>query len=106
MITITIDDETLVARLLAAAAARGEDPNRYAVAAIAEAVESDADSYTTGYDPDALSPEEIAESREGIRRGLEAAEAGRVIPFDVWGEQKRQKYGLRDSVGAEGTGPK
>ena len=41
MTTLTIDDD-LAARLRAVAAARGEDLNQYAVAALAQAVERDA----------------------------------------------------------------
>ena len=93
--TITIHDETLAEKLRAAAAARGEDPNHFAVAAIADALAADA------YDPDALSPEEITQSREGIRRGLEDGAAGRVTPFEEWATQvhlRRQHSGGRRQV--------
>src|SRR5207248_3046530 len=65
--TITLSPET-EARLRERAERDGED-----VSSLAEALLSDA----LAEDPDDLSPEQIAEVRAGIRRGLEAAAEGR-----------------------------
>ena len=85
--TITIDAE-LEARLRAAAAARGEDPNHYAVAALIEVVERDED-------PDAdLTEEDKAAIRAGVERGLKDFEEGRYRPAEEFYADMSRKYGL------------
>jgi len=85
--TITIDAE-LEARLRAVAEARGEDPNRYAVAILTEALEGNED-------PDAgLTEEEKAKIRAGLERGLADSAAGRVTPADTFYAEMNRKYGI------------
>ena len=71
--TITLTPE-IESRLLEQAGRLGEDANRLAEELIDYGLSS-------GYlrdDPDDLTPEQVAEIRAGIARGLEAAAAGRV----------------------------
>lgn len=85
---ITIDDAELEARLRAVAEARGEDPNRYAVAVLAEALERDTD-------PDAgLADEDKAAIRAGVERGLADSAAGRVTAADDFYAEMNRKHGI------------
>ncbi len=85
--TIDLEPETLD-RLRAVAAARGEDPNHYAAAAIAEKVDRDAH-------PDSVvSADEIAALHAGVERGLQAEAEGRYRPAaDVFADMEA-RYGL------------
>ena len=86
---ITIDAE-LEARLRAAAAARGEDPNRYAVAVLKEALELEED-------PDAdLTEEDRAAVRAGVERSLKDFEEGRFRSFTDFAAEMRARYDLPD----------
>ena len=88
--TITIDAE-LEARLRAKAALLGEDPNRYAVAVLAEALEQNED-------PDAdLTDEDKARMHEGILRGLADEAAGRVKPLTQVIDEARKRHGFPES---------
>lgn len=77
--TITIDAE-LEARLRAVAAARGEDPIRYAIAILTEAIERDE-----------------AAMHEGIRRGLADEATGRVKPPSQVVAEARERHGFPSS---------
>lgn len=87
--TITIDAE-LETRLRAAAEARGEDPNRFAIAVLTEALD-------WNEDPDAdLTEEEKAAVRAGVERGLKDFEEGRFRPFAEFAAEMRARYDLPD----------
>ena len=83
---ITLDAE-LEARLRAVAAARGEDPNHYATAVLAEAIER-------AEAPDDLTEEQKAEIRAGVERGLADSAAGRVRPAEEFYAEMNRKYGI------------
>lgn len=88
--TIDLEPETLE-RLRVVAAARGEDPNHYAAAAVREKIDREAK-------PDgasgALSADEIAALRAGVERGLQAETEGRYRPAaDVFADLEA-RYGL------------
>lgn len=85
--TITIDAE-LEARLRAKAALLGEDPNRYAVAVLTEALEQNGD-----LDAD-LSDEDKAAIRAGVERGLKAFEEGQYRRAEEFYADMSRKHGL------------
>lgn len=77
----------------------GEDVNSLAEAIITEGL-----SYNLlANDPDNLTDEQMAESRAGIRRGLEAAAAGRVKTLAQVVAEARQRHGFPSSW-ASGVG--
>ncbi len=91
--TITLDDRIAI-QLQEIAAARGEDPDNYAVAAIANALVRD-EAAVNAADPDAdLSDEEKASVRAGIERGVADFEAGRFSSADDFYAKMREKHGL------------
>jgi predicted transcriptional regulator len=71
--TITLTSE-VEARLRERAEQTGQDINELALDLLASALE----------DPDDLSEDAIVEIRQGIRRGLEAAKAGRERSLDSY----------------------
>ena len=84
-ITLTPEIET---RLRERAARDGEDAGALAQALLADVLLDD---------PDALTEEQIAEVRAGIRRGLAAAEAGRVKPLAQAVAEARRRHGFPPS---------
>ena len=85
MIRLTPETET---RLRERAEREGQDADTFADAILADVLADD---------PDDLTPDEIAEIRGGIRRGLEAAAAGRVKPLSQAVAEARQRHGLPDT---------
>lgn len=91
--TITLDDR-LALHLQKIAAARGEDPNNYAVAAIADALVRD-EAAANITDPDAnLSDDEKAAVRAGIERGAADFDAGRFSTADEFYKKMQEKHGI------------
>ncbi len=76
---ITLSDETET-RLRETAEMEGQDVNALADALLAAALEWEA--------------QERAETLQGLRRGLEASDAGRVRPFADFAAEMRKKYAL------------
>ena len=93
--TIILTPETET-RLRERAERDGEDISALADALLADALMSD---------PDELTEEQAAELRVGIRRGLEAAAAGRVKPLAQAVAEARQRHGFPPSwaSGTDGT---
>jgi predicted transcriptional regulator len=87
IITLDLD---LEARLRQAAAARGVDPNRFAVAVLAEALQQQEDDA----DAAALTDEEWARIEAGIERGTADFDAGRFRSVDEIVADKRTRFGL------------
>ncbi len=90
--TITLNPE-IENRLLEQAERLGEDANHLAEELIAEGLSG---NYLVN-DPDDLTAEQIAEIRVGIKRGLEAAAAGRVKSSAQAVAEARQKHGFPSS---------
>ena len=92
-ITLTPETET---RLRERAEREGQDADAFAESILADVLADD---------PDDLTPEQITEIRGGIRRGLEAAAAGRVKPLSQAVAEARQRHGFPDpwASGADAT---
>lgn len=90
--TITLNPE-IESRLIEHAERIGEDANHLAEEFIAEGLSG---NYLVD-DPDDLTDEQVAEIREGIKRGLEAAVAGRVKSSAQAVAEARQKHGFPSS---------
>jgi len=92
-ITLTPETET---RLRQRAEREGQDADTLADTLLADALADD---------PDDLTPEDAAAIRDGLRRGLEAAAAGRVKPLSQAVAEARHRHGLPDTwaSGADGT---
>lgn len=90
--TITLNPE-IENRLLEQAERLGEDANHLAEELIAEGLSG---NYLVN-DPDDLTAEQIAEIRVGIKRGLEAAAAGRIKSSAQAVAEARQKHGFPSS---------
>lgn len=90
---ITLTPET-EARLRERAERDGQDADSLADVLLSDALADD---------PDDLTDEEIAQVRAGIRRGLEAAAAGRVKPLSQAVAEARQRHGFPDSWASEIT---
>ncbi len=84
--TLTLTPET-EATLRDRAAREGQD-----VSAFAESVFVD----VFKEDPDDLTPEQIAEIRSGIQRGLDAAERGEWITLDAYLAEVMERRAARD----------
>jgi predicted transcriptional regulator len=95
MISLTPETET---RLRERAEREGQDADAFADAILAEVLADD---------PDDLTPEEMKEIRAGVRRGLDAAAAGRVKPLSKAITEARQRHGFPDTwaSGAAGRRP-
>lgn len=93
MISLTPETET---RLRERAAREGQDADAFADAILADVLADD---------PDELTAEEVTGIRAGIRRGLEAAAAGRVKPLSQAVAEVRKRHGFPDTwaSGADGT---
>jgi len=92
-ITLTPETET---RLRRRAEREGQEADAFAEAILADVLADDPDDLTTG---------EMAELRAGIRRGLDAAAAGRVKPLAQAVAEARQRHGFPNSwaSGADAT---
>ncbi len=95
-ITLTPETEN---RLREQAERIGEDVDSLAEAIITEGLSYD----LLADDPDDLTDEQMAESRAGNKRGLEAAAAGRVKPLAQVVAEARQRHGFPPSW-ASGVG--
>ena len=81
-IILSTETET---RLRARAAREGQKADALADALLADALTSD---------PDDLTNDEVAEIRAGLRRGIEAALAGRVTPLSKAVAEARRRHGF------------
>jgi len=82
---ITLKPET-EARLRERAEREGQDVSTFAEALLADALADD---------PDDLTPEDIAQIREGIRRGYQAGLEGRERSLDAYAAQVQQRRTAR-----------
>ncbi len=98
--TITLNPE-IESRLVEHAERIGEDANHLAEEFIAEGLSG---NYLVD-DPDDLTDEQVAEIREGIKRGLEAAAAGHVKSSAQAVAEARQRHGF-PATWAEDIQPK
>ena len=89
--TITLTPET-EEKLRQRAARDGKDPNRLADALLADALDED--------DPDDLTDEQVAQIRAGVRRGLDAAAAGRERPLSEYVEEVQRRRTTAGQGGA------
>ena len=94
--TITIED-SLFADLRQVAEQRGEDPDRFAAGVLRKAVREHQADAVSSADPDEdadLTDADHLAIRDGIRRGLDAAAAGRLRPFSEFAAEQRAQYDL------------
>ena len=91
-ITLSVEPET---RLRREAERTGQDCSSLADALLLDRLTEDPETMA---ELDFLTDEEIQQIRAGIRRDLEAAEAGRVTPLAAAGSEARQRHGFPSTL--------